>query len=141
MGAEIAGVAPNMHASARPFLAQIFVLLLVASGLFMAWLGLSAAGYFVPALCLLLQALLLWLGRGLSAFTGIMLVNQAAGLVLILVLWLGDGLGHAKLDISGVSLLLNLLCGGPLMSVLAIPLLALLHFDAKLPAWFQARAV
>ena len=105
----------------------------------MAYAGTMAAGYYVPAACLLLQAVLLWQGRAFKLFEWIMLLNQLSGLVLILVLWLGDGLGDLKLDIAAVMLLLNLLCGGPLMSLMSIGILGLLRFNSPLPAWFQAR--
>ena len=66
--------------------------------------------------------------------------NQLSGLVLILMLWLGDGLGDLKLDIAAAMLLLNLLCGGPLMSILSIGILGSLRVSKQLPAWFHARA-
>ncbi|MNF47413.1 hypothetical protein D3C85_777370 [compost metagenome] len=97
--------------------------LLTASALFMALLGWSASAYYVPALCLLLQAALLWRGKGYAVIKGTIALNQVSGLVLVLVLWLGGGLGATKLDISGVMLLLNLLCGGPLLTLFALPML------------------
>ncbi len=60
-----------------------------------------------------------------------------SGLALILVLWLGGGLGDIKLDIAGVMLLANLLCGGPLMSVLAVAMLPGLHRGRRLFSWFH----
>jgi hypothetical protein len=127
-----------MNNRTRPMQAAIFSLLLFASGLFMAWLGTMANAYFVPAACLVLHAIVLWRGRGLRYFEGVMLANQVSGLVLVAVLWLGDGLGDLKLDIAGVMLLANLLCGGPLMSVLAVPLLGALRFGNALQGWFRA---
>ena len=95
-----------MKSSNRPAVVRVYVALLLVSAAVMALIGWAASAYFVPALCLLLQAILLWRGRGLRVFQGIVLIlNQVGGLVLILVLWLGDGLGDAKLDISGVALL------------------------------------
>jgi hypothetical protein len=107
----------------------------------MALLGWSAGAYYVPALCLGLLALLLWSGRGGAVFKRVLVANQVAGLVLILVLWLGDriGLGHAKLDVSGVALLLNLLCGGPLASILGGLMLPGLRDGKRLFSWFNAR--
>lgn len=125
-----------MTPSTRPLQATLYAALLLASGFFMAFMGLGASGYFVPAACLLLQAVLLWRGRAFRLFEWIMLGNQLTGLALILMLWLGDGLGDLKLDIAGVMLLLNLLCGGPLMSVLAIAILGSLRFGKPLPEWF-----
>lgn len=124
----------------RPLQAKLYAALLLASGFFMAFLGLSASGYFVPAACLLLQALLIWRGQALKLFEWIMIGNQITGLALILLLWLGDGLGDLKLDLAGVMLLLNLLCGGPLMSVLSIALLGSLHFGKQITEWFRLRA-
>jgi hypothetical protein len=122
----------------RPLQATVLALLLLLSGLFMAWLGTMANAYFVPAACLVLHAIVLWRGRGLRYFEGVMLANQVSGIILVAVLWLGDGLGELKLDIAGVMLLANLLCGGPLMSVFAVPLLGALRFGNALPAWFRA---
>jgi hypothetical protein len=106
----------------------------------MTFIGMAANAYYAAAACLLLQALLLWRGKAFRLFEWIMLINQISGLVLILVLWLGDGLGELKLNISGVMLLINLLCGGPLMSLLAIAILVSLRLDKSLPQWFQSRA-
>lgn len=128
-----------MKSAIRPTQAALFAALLLASSLFMAFLGMSASGYFVPAVCLFLQAVLLWRGRAFKLFEWIMLLNQISGLVLILMLWLGDGLGDLKLDIAGAMLLLNLLTGGPLMSLLSIAILGSLRLSKPLPEWFQAR--
>jgi hypothetical protein len=106
----------------------------------MALLGWSASAYYVPAICLLLQAALLWSGRGLGPFRWILIANQASGLLLILVLWFGNGLGHAKLDIAGASLLINLLCGGPLTALLAVAILPGLRRGRRLGNWFRLRA-
>ena len=106
----------------------------------MAFVGWAANAYIVPSLCLLLQAVLLWLGRGRGLFKGVLIANQLSGLVLILVLWLGTGLGDTKLDIAGVALLVNLLCGGPLLSILAIALIPSLHRGRSLHRWFERKA-
>lgn len=124
----------------RPVLVTVFAFLLVASSLFMAMLGWSASAYYVPALCLFMQAFLLWRARGYGWFKWTLVINQISGLALILVLWLGSGLGAAKLDISGAMLLLNLLCGGPLMAILAIPTLPALHAGRSLHRWFHPSA-
>ena len=70
----------------RPSLARLFAALLLLSSLFMALLGMSASAYFVPAACLLLQAVLVWRGKGLTLFKRIIELNQITGIVLILVL-------------------------------------------------------
>lgn len=125
----------------RPTSVKVFTLLLVVAGMFMAMLGWSASAYYVPAMCLGLLALLLWSGRARGVFKWTLVVNQVAGLVLILTLWLGDrvGLGHAKLDVSGVALLVNLLCGGPLASILGGLMLPGLRGGQRLFNWFGAR--
>jgi hypothetical protein len=125
-----------MPSPARPLQVQLFALLLFVSSLATGAVGLAAAGYFVPAVCLLVQAFLLWSGRGRLFFTSVIAANLASGTVLILALWLGGPLGYTKLDIAGVALLCNLLCGGPLMSALGAPLLFSLQTGKKLPAWF-----
>lgn len=130
---------PAARLSNRPLNATLFAGLLALCAMVMVWIGSMAAGYYVPALALLLEAALLWLGKGKRLFEAVLLINQAAGLVLILDLWLGGGLGDLKLDISGVMLLTNLAFGGPLLSLLAAPLLLLLRFGQATPAWF-ARA-
>lgn len=129
-----------MTPSIRPTQATIFTALLLVCSLIMAYAGSMAVGYYVPAACLLLQAVLLWQGRAFKLFEWIMLLNQLSGLVLILILWLGDGLGDLKLDIAAAMLLLNLLCGGPLMSLMSIGILGSLRFNSPLPGWFRARA-
>lgn len=126
-----------MTVAKRPLPVKIYAALLFLSAVLMTLLGVSASAYYVPALCLLVQGVLLWRGRGFPAFKSIILVNQLSGLVLILVLWLGDGLGDTKLDIAGVMLLLNLLCGGPLMSVFALPIMPALHRGKRLFVWFH----
>ena len=128
-----------MITAPRPTQVSTYAALLAGSALFMIYLGTMAAGYYVPAACLSMQAALIWSGRGFRVFEWVMLLNQISGLVLIIVLLLGDGLGTVKHDIAGTMLLLNLLLGGPLMSVLAIPILGSLRFSGVLPGWFQAR--
>lgn len=130
-----------VNAIARPAQVRIYSLLLVLGGIFMALLGWSASAYYVPAICLALLAWLLWSGRGGAFFKWTLVLNQVAGLVLILALWLGDriGLGHAKLDVSGVALLVNLLCGGPLAAILGGLMLPGLRDGKRLFSWFNAR--
>jgi len=125
---------------ARPRLAWILSALLLAAAIAMALLGISASAYYFPAACLLLQAALVWRGSAWKVFERVMMVNQLTGLLLILVLWLGGGLGDIKLDVAGVMMIVNLLSGGPLMSLLALPIFAALRFGQDLPAWFQAQA-
>jgi len=126
-----------MQLQPRPTLVKAHAMLLVTSAALMALIGWSASGYFMPALCLLLQAGLLWRGRGYALFTWILVVNQASGLGLVLVLWLGGSLGDLRLDLAGAMLLLNLLAGGPLLSLLALGLLPSLHRGRRLFSWFH----
>jgi len=128
-----------VHKSNRPRSVRIFTALLMISALVMAFVGWAANAYWVPAACLLLQAVLLWSGRARGLFRSVLIVNQLSGLVLILVLWLGAGLGDTKLDIAGVALIVNLLCGGPLLSILAIGLIPALHQGRRVHAWFDRR--
>ena len=121
----------------RPTAVKAYAVLLLLSAAFMTLLGWSASAYYVPAACLLLQAALLWSGRAYGLFKWILVVNQVAGLMLILVLWLGDGLGSLKLDIAGVMLLLNLFCGGPLMAVWGGAMLPALRRGKGLFHWFN----
>lgn len=125
-----------MEFKTRPKQAKVLAALLLLCAIFMALLGMNASAYYYPAACLFLQAILLWRGAAFKLFKWIFEINQISGLILILVLWLGDALHLPKLDISGAMLLLNLALGGPLMSILAIPVLGSLHFSGALPAWF-----
>ncbi len=129
-----------MNAAQRPAQVKIFVPLMLVSAVIMTLIGWSANGYYIPAICLLLQAFLLWRGMAFGLFRWILILNQISGLVLVLVLWLGDGLGYAKLNIAGVSLLANLLFGGPLMAILAIGLLPALHKGKRLFQWFNPQS-
>jgi len=127
------------RSGSRPAAVKVSVGVLVASALVMAALGWSASAYYVPALCLLLQAALLWSGRGFGVFRSILLVNLLSGLALVLVLWLGDGLGSRKLDVSGAMLLVHLLCGGPLMAAWGGLLLPALRRGTSVFQWFNPR--
>lgn len=127
-----------MSSRRRPFEAKLFALLLFLSSLATGFAGLAAFGYLAPALCLLIVAVLLWFGRGRFFVNTVIALNLASGLILILALWLGGALGYAKLDIAGAALLINLLCGGPLLSALGAPLLISLRAGKALPAWLAA---
>lgn len=122
----------------RPASAALLAILALIGGLLTGYVGLSANGYLVPAAIMVLVAALLWLGRMGRAVRAIALINLASGVVLVLVLAFGDFLGDRKLDISGVSLLLNLLAGGPLLGLMAAPLLLALRRGRRLSAWFAA---
>jgi hypothetical protein len=125
----------------RPAQVKWLSLLLLASAVFMALLGWSASAYYVPATCLALLAALLWSGRAGGFVKWVLILNQLGAVVLILVLWLGSGLGNAKLDVAGVALLLNLLCGGPLASLLGGVMLPGLRRGRRLRQWFTPRAL
>jgi hypothetical protein len=122
----------------RPRQATVFALLFALSAAIMVWLALDAYAYFLCALPLLACAVLLWRGRGLRWFKGLLLANQITAIVLILDLWLGDMLHLPKLTISAAMLAANLVLGGPLMGVLAIFALGWLHFNVALPVWLKA---
>ncbi len=130
-----------MHIARRPGSAQLLAALLVILGVLIGFFGLSANGYLVPGAMALLMAALLWLGKAGRLFTAITLINLASGTLLVLVLAFGDFLGDRKLDVSGVSLLANLLTGGPAVGLLAPALLLGLRRGKPLAAWFHpARA-
>ncbi len=131
-----------MNARKRPLQAAIYAALLAASGLFMLWLGTMANAYYVPGACLLLLAFLLWTGRARKLFERLLTFNQLSAILLLVLLLTGiaDALHLPKLDLSGALLLANLLTGGPLAAILAIPLLASLHFGKTLRGWFGVAA-
>lgn len=104
----------------RPRLACV---LLLIGGLLTGYFGLSANGYLVPAVTLLITSALLWLGRARALVRWIALLNMGAGLLLVLVLAFGGFLGDHKLDVSAVALLANLLAGGPMMSLAGLVVL------------------
>lgn len=121
----------------RPGAARMIALALAAGGLLTGYFGLSANGYLVPAIAALLMALLLWLGKAGRLVKALTLANLASGLLLVLVLAFGDFLGARKLDVSGVSLLLNLLTGGPALGLVAPALLLGLRRGKPLATWFN----
>ncbi len=126
-----------MTTLSRPLLATLLALAFLASALFMAWLALDAYAYFPPAACLLVQAFLLWQGRGGRCCARLLMANQLSAIVLVLDLWLGDQLHLPKLDISAAMLMANLALGGPLAGILAIVTLAAMHVNPALPGWLQ----
>jgi hypothetical protein len=123
----------------RPTAAKVFTALLVIGGLATGYIGLSAFGYLVPAAVLASQGALLWFGRSRALFVWIMLINLAAEIVMEVTLGLGNALGMHKLDIAGVAMLTTIATGGPIMTILSIPLLAWLRFSRSLQAWFNPR--
>lgn len=130
-----------MALPSRPLQATAFSLLFGASAAFMAWLALDAYAYFLTAIPLLAAAILLWLGRGLRWFKGLLVLNQLSAIMLILDLWLGDLLHLPKLTISAAMLGANLLLGGPLMGILSVFALGAMHFSATLPMWMKGGRV
>lgn len=132
----IFGEDQDMPNRTRPAAATLLAAFALLGALLTGYFGLSAYGYLVPAATMLVAALLLWLGRLGRLVKAMAVVNLASGVVLVLVLAFGDSLGDRKLDISGVSLLLNLLAGGPLLGLLAAPILWALRRGHKLAVWF-----
>jgi hypothetical protein len=124
----------------RPGATRLFAILMAIGGLLTGYFGLSANGYLVPAAVLLAMAALLWLGKAGKLFKWITRVNLASGLLLVLTLAFGDFLGGRKLDVSGVSLLVNLLTGGPVLSLLGPGLLLGLRPGKALAEWFNPGA-
>jgi hypothetical protein len=131
-----------MNNRSRPALATICAGLLAASGLVMIWLGTMASAYYICALGLLLAATLLWKGIALRLFERLLIVNQVTAILLLVVLLTGiaDLLHLPKLTISAVLLLAHLASGGPLMGILAVPLLLSLQFGRRLRNWFASAA-
>ena len=109
----------------RPGSARLLATAILILGLLIGYLGLSANGYLVPAVVAVLMAALLWLGKAGRLFMVVTLVNLFSGTLLVLVLAFGDVLGTHKLDVSGVSLLINLVTGGPAVALVA-PAMAIL---------------
>ena len=99
-------------------------------------LGLDANGYLVPAAVALVLASLLWLGKGGALVRLVSLINLASGVLLVAVLALGGFLGDRRLDVSGVSLLVNLATGGPALSLVAPGVLLGMRPGKPLSAWF-----
>lgn len=130
-----------MHHPPRPLPAKVGSVVFVASALFMIWLGTMARAYYVPGLCLLVLAALLWSGRGLAILEAVLLLNQLSAVLLLALLLTGlaELLHLPKLDMAGIMLLLHLLTGGPLAAVIAIPLLLSLRRSRTLRGWFTWR--
>lgn len=124
----------------RPGSARLNALLMVVLALLLGYFGLSANGYLVPAAIAVILAVLLWLGRAGRIFKAAVLVNLMSGTLLVLVLAFGDFLGDSKLDVSGVSLLINLMSCGPAVALLAPALLLGLRRGKPLHAWFNRAA-
>ena len=99
-------------------------------------LGLDANGYLVPAAVALVLASLLWLGKGGALVRLVSLINLASGVLLVAVLAVGGFLGDRRLDVSGVSLLVNLATGGPALSLVAPGVLLGMRPGKPLSAWF-----
>lgn len=129
-----------MQNNDRPSSARRLAIVMVILALMIGYFGLSANGYLVPAATALLMAVLLWLGKGGGLFKAVTLVNLVSGTLLVLVLAFGDFMGGRKLDISGVSLLVNLLTGGPAVALVAPALLLDLRRGKPLQAWFNRTA-
>ncbi len=128
-----------MQASERPLIATVLAGLLMLAALATAYVGMMALGYLVPAVGLAIVAALVWLGRGHRVILAIAMVALFSELTMDLVIDFGDGLGHRKLDISAMALLVNIAFGGPMMTFLAVPLLASYWWSAALRDWIGGR--
>lgn len=126
-----------MQKAIRPGAAKLLALSILILALLIGYVGLSAYGYLVPATVAIAMAALLWLGKAGRLFKVVTLVNLVSGMLLVLVLAGGDFLGDHKLDVSGVSLLVNLLTGGPAVALVAPALLLGLRRGKSLDSWFN----
>jgi hypothetical protein len=129
-----------MQTTKRPGSARLLTLILIVLALLVGYVGLSANGYLVPAAVALAMAALLWLGKAGGLFKAVTLINLVSGTLLVLVLAFGDVLGDRKLDVSGISLLVNLLNGGPAVALVAPALLLGLRPGKPLHTWFNPAA-
>lgn len=126
-----------MNKDERPGAARMLSGVLLMLALLVGYFGLSANGYLVPAAVAIAMAALLWLGKAGRLFKTVTLINLISGSLLVLVLAFGDFLGDRKLDISGVSLLVNLLTGGPALALVAPALVLGLRQGKPLHTWFN----
>ena len=126
-----------MNKDERPGAARMLSGVLLMLALLVGYFGLSANGYLVPAAVAIAMAVLLWLGKAGRLFKTVTLINLISGSLLVLVLAFGDFLGDRKLDISGVSLLVNLLTGGPALALVAPALVLGLRHGKPLHTWFN----
>lgn len=126
-----------MQQTDRPGSARLLAVALLILGALVGYFGLSANGYLPPAAIAMLMAVLLWLGKGGPFFRAVTIINLISGTLLVLVLAFGDFLGDRKLDVSGVSLLVNLLTGGPAVALVAPGLLLGLRRGKPLDTWFN----
>jgi hypothetical protein len=126
-----------MSLEKQPGSARLFACVLLVLGLLVGYFGLSANGYLVPACVALVMATLLWFGKAGRLFKAVVLVNLISGTLLLLVLAFGDFLGDQKLNVSGVSLLVSLLTGGPAVALVAPGLLLGLRAGKALNLWFH----
>lgn len=129
-----------MQTTDRPGVARLLCLMIVILAALLGYVGLSANGYLVPAAIAAAMAALLWLGKAGRLFKAVTLINLISGTLLVLVLAFGDFLGDRKLDLSGVSLLVNLVTGGPALALPAPVLLLGLRRGKPLHAWFNRSA-
>jgi hypothetical protein len=118
-----------MSLEKQPGSARLFACVLLVLGLLV--------GYLVPACVALVMATLLWFGKAGRLFKAVVLVNLISGTLLVLVLAFGDFLGDQKLNVSGVSLLVSLLTGGPAVALVAPGLLLGLRAGKALNLWFH----
>jgi hypothetical protein len=128
-----------MNTRIRPLQVSVMAGLLLLAGMLMIYLGFAANAYFISGAVLLLAAALLWLGTGFKVFKNLLLANQITAILLLIFLFTGLAglLSLPKLTITGALMVINVFIGGPLLGILAIPILASMHFSRVLPDWFQ----
>ena len=131
-----------MIGNARPTQATIFSILALLVAIFALYLGTMAYSFAVMAVSILLSAFWLWSGRGLKPFKTVLVLNQVTGIALIaLIAYRKIVLPYEDftLTLSGIALVGNVLVGGPLLALIAIPLLPKLSNGKPLGDWFNTQ--
>ena len=131
-----------MIGNARPTQATIFSILALLVAIFALYLGTMAYSFAVMAVSILLSAFWLWTGRSLKPFKAVLVLNQVTGIALIaLIAYRKIVLPYEDftLTLSGIALVGNVLVGGPLLALIAIPLLPKLSNGKPLGDWFNTQ--
>lgn len=129
-----------MNIENRPAQASVFSALFLAAALFMIYLGTMASAYYVTAISLFIGAFCLWTAWRPGLFKAILVLNQITATTLIVIIVyrkLALPTEELTLSISGLALIGNIFVGGPLLSILSIPVLGLLSYRKALHEWLD----